>query len=203
MTLDSALICFHHGNGAAEAFTAARDRSAAKSPWLREIAFVERHRHHDHLRVTGTIVGHYIDLDENRDPSEHGAAAGFAGGAVLGMLFGPTGLVAGAVAGGLIGAREGTPDEPSAQLAADAPQLVDQLRASVPKGGSAVVLIGPAADVDAMLAAFDGSEGEAVRQTLRDEQVAALKESLAATPAASLGPSREGEVAVEDSSESG
>jgi hypothetical protein len=61
------------------------------------------------------------------------------------------------------------------------------------------VLIAPARDVDDMLTAIGGDGGETVRQTLTADQTAALQASLSATPVASLGPSVEGEQAIEAS----
>jgi uncharacterized membrane protein len=98
-------------------------------------------------------------------------------------------------AGAIIGSQVGTPTEtesdPEPQL------LVDQLRTAVPRSGSAIVLIAGARDVDEMLTAIGGSGGEVVRQTLTADQAAALQASLSATPAASFGPSEEGEQAIE------
>jgi hypothetical protein len=151
MGLDSALVRFRHGSGAAEAFVAARNRSAPKANWVREVGFVEHHNS-GHILISGTFVGHYVNFSGHEHADEH---------------------------------------EPRL--------LGDKVRADVPKGGSAILLIGPAADVDAMLAALEGSGGDTLRESLSDEQVDALTASLAASPVASAGPARQGEVAVEAS----
>jgi hypothetical protein len=50
-----------------------------------------------------------------------------------------------------------------------------------------------------MLAAIGQSGGDVTRQTLTEAQMAALRASLSNAPVASLGPSVEGEEAVEAS----
>jgi|SRR5450755_2790305 uncharacterized membrane protein len=194
MDLDFALVRFDDGNSATETFVAACDRSGADAPWTRQVGFVEHH-HSGHLVLRGTFAGHYVDVDEALHVSERGTAEGFAGGAVVGALLGPAGFAAGMVAGAMIGSQVGKPSETDSE-----PQLlVDQLRTAVPRSGSAIVLIAAARDVDEMLTAIGDRGGEVIRQTLTADQAAALQASLSATPAASLGPSEEGEQAIEAS----
>jgi hypothetical protein len=78
---DLAIATFPHINGAEQAFAAAQehDRDAV---WLRETTFVEAHRHH-RLVVRGTFAGHYLSVDDVRDPSPYGAIAR----AVVGAAF--------------------------------------------------------------------------------------------------------------------
>jgi uncharacterized membrane protein len=99
--------------------------------------------------------------------------------------------------GAIIGSQVGRPTE--SETDSEPQLLVDKLRAAVPRSGSAIVLIAAARDVDEMLAAIAGSGGEVVRQTLTADQAAALQASLTTTPAASPGPSVEGEQAIEAS----
>jgi uncharacterized membrane protein len=101
------------------------------------------------------------------------------------------GMAAGAVIGSQVGTPTETESDPEPQL------LVDRLRTAVPRSGSAIVMIAAAGDVDEMLSAIGGSGGEVVRQTLTADQAAALQASLSTTPAASSGPSEEGEQAIE------
>jgi uncharacterized membrane protein len=145
--------------------------------------------------LRGTFAGHYVDVDEALHVSERGAAEGFAGGAVVGALLGPPGFAAGMVVGAILGSQAGEPTEadPEPRL------LVDQLRAAVPRSGSAIVLIAAPRDVDDMLAAIGDTEAEVTRQALTADQVAALQATLNTTPAASPGPSRQGEQAIEAS----
>jgi uncharacterized membrane protein len=194
MHLDFALVRFEDGSSATGTFVAACDRSGADAPWTRQVGFVEHH-HSGHLVLRGTFAGHYVDVDEALHVSERGTAEGFAGGAVLGALLGPAGFAAGMVVGAMIGSQVGEPSETDSE-----PQLlVDQLRSAVPRSGSAIVLIAAARDVDEMLTAIGDSGGEVIRETLAADQAAALQASLSATPAASLGPSEEGEQAIEAS----
>jgi uncharacterized membrane protein len=194
MDLELGLVRFRGGGSATETFATARDRSGANAPWARQVGLVE---HHDngHLVLRGTFAGHYVDVDEALHVSERGAVEGFAGGAVVGALLGPPGFAAGLVVGAVLGSQAGKPSESDSE-----PQLlVDQLRAAVPRSGSAIVLIAAPGDVDDMLAAIGDTDGEVTRQALTADQVAAIQASLSATPTASRGPSWRGEQAIEAS----
>jgi uncharacterized membrane protein len=202
MDLDLALVLFHRGDAATEAFVAARDRAApagagrtgAAAPWTRQVGLVEHH-HNGHLVLRGTFAGHYVDVDEALHLSETGAGEGFVGGAALGVFGGPPGLAFGSVVGAVLGSQVGAPTESDAE-----PQpLVEQLRAAVPRSRSAIVMIAEPRDVDEMLAAIGDSGGEVIRQSLTAAQAAAIQASLSASPPASRGPSIEGEEAVEAS----
>ena len=194
MDLDFALVRFPGEGTATEAYVAGSDRSGPGARWVHEIGFVEHH-HNGHLVLRGTFAGHYVDVDEALHVSERGAGEGFVGGAAVGLLLGPPGIAVGmalgAILGSQIGGRSETDPEP--------PLLADQLRTAVPPSDSAIVLIAPAADVDEMLAAIADRGGEVVRHTYTADQAAALEASLSDTPPASLGPSAQGEQAVEAS----
>jgi uncharacterized membrane protein len=145
--------------------------------------------------LRGTFAGHYVDVDEGLHVSERGAAEGWAIGAVIGALAGPFGFAAGMVTGGLIGSQLGKPSEADPE-----PQLVvDQLRSAVPASSSAIVLIADAHDVDEAVAALGDGGAQVARRALTSDEVAALEESLRASPIASPGPSTRGEEAVEAS----
>ncbi len=193
MDLDVALVRFDGRNAASDAFYSASGRAAPDAQWVREIGFVEHH-HNDHLTLRGTFAGHYVDMEEGHQVSETGTVGGFAGGMVLGALLGPAGMAAGMIAGAVIGSQVGEPSEtdPEPQV------LVDRIRDVVPRSGSAIVLIAPPVDVENMLAAL-GGDGDVVRRSLTADEVAALQSSLSQTPAASAGPTEEGEAAVEQS----
>ena len=194
MDVDFALVRFPGGGSATEAFVAARAKAGADAPWTRQVGLVEHH-HNGHLVLRGTFAGHYVDVDEALHVSQRGTAEGFAGGAVVGALLGPPGFAAGMVVGAVLGSQAGPPSETDSE-----PQLlVGQLRDAVPRSGSAIVLISEPRDVDEMLAAVGDSDGEVTRQTLTADQVAALQASLSSTPAASRGPSGQGEQAIEAS----
>jgi uncharacterized membrane protein len=190
--LDFALARFDGRNAASDAYYAAGGRAGPSARWPQQVGFVEHH-HNDHLVLRGTFAGHYVDMEEGHHVSEGGTLGGFAGGMVLGACLGPAGMAAGAIAGATIGSQVGQPTETEAQ-----PQeLADRIREAVPRSWSAIVLIAPASDVDEMLAAI-GDGADVLRRSLTPDEVAALESSLGGTPAASPGPTEEGEVASEE-----
>jgi uncharacterized membrane protein len=191
--LDLAAVRFPGVDSAYEAFTAAREK-AGGAPWIKHVGFVERHND-GHMVLRGTFAGHYVDVDEAVHVSERGAGEGAAAAGLIGVLGGPPGIAVGLVLGGLVGSLLGKPTETDPEPYA----LVEQLRAALPRPSSAIVMIGPAHDVEEMLAAIGDDGGEVIRHTLTVEQVAALEASLADAPTGSPGPSRRGEQAVEAS----
>jgi phage tail tape-measure protein len=144
MRLDVALVSFPAQHGAISAFAASPNDAA----WKQEVAFVERH-HNGRMSVRGTFAGHYVDVDESDHTSEPGTVEGAMIGALVGAIFGlgPPGAAFGLVFGGAVGAVVGKPT----QVEAQPETLVDELRAAVPKGGSAVVLLAAPEHVDALL----------------------------------------------------
>jgi uncharacterized membrane protein len=185
MSLDVAIVGFTTQNGAVNAFTKRADDDAA---WTKEVAFVEHHRS-GRVALSGTFAGHYLDLDEADHVSQPGAAEGALTGVLAGLVFGPPGWAAGFVAGGVIGAEVGTPTEVEAAPAI----VVDELRAAVPRGGSAIVLVAAPDHVDAMLAALEETGGQVMRRGLSDEEQAVLEAALSGTPAARIGAIKPGE----------
>jgi uncharacterized membrane protein len=195
MELDFALLSFDGVNSAAEAFAAANDRSGAAGRWTSKVGFVEHHEN-GHLVLRGTFAGHYVDVDEALHASERGAEEGVTVGAVIGTLLGgPLGLAVGTVLGGTIGSQVGKPSETDAEPE----QLADRLRATVPRSGSAIVLIADASEVDEMIAAIGETSGQMIRRAVTPEEATAVRASLSASPAASPGPSPKGEEASEAS----
>jgi uncharacterized membrane protein len=192
---DLAVVQFRHVNAAVEAFAEARDRSGPNAAWAREVGFIEHHSN-GHLILRGTFAGHYVDVDEALHVSERGAAEGFVGGALIGVLGGPPGLAVGMALGLLIGSQVGKPGE----MDPEPHVLAEQLRADLPSG-SGIVLIAGADDVDEMVAALGDSGGDVLRQTLTADETAALQASLSSAPAASRGPSILGEEAIEAGAE--
>ena len=195
MGLDFALLSFVGVNAAAEAFAAARSRSNPPGRWASEVGFVEHHEN-GHLVLRGTFAGHYVDADEALHTSGRGTEEGVGIGAVIGtLLAGPLGLAVGTVTGGIIGSQVGKASE----IDPEPEPLAERLRAAVAPPGSAIVLIADRNDVDEMIATIGQTSGQVMRRTLTPEEAAALQSSLAASPAASAGPSRRGEEAVEAS----
>ena len=76
--------------------------------------------------------------------------------------------------GGLIGSQAGTPSDSESE-----PQeLAERLRATIPRGSSAIVLIAEGAEIDELLQALgDGTEPQ-LREPLSEAQAAALEASL-------------------------
>jgi uncharacterized membrane protein len=185
MALDVAVVGFPKHNGAANAFS---ERALDGAPWTNEVAFVEHHRN-GRIALHGVFDGHYLDIDEEDRVSQPGAAEGALTGLLLGLAFGPAGWASGFVLGGVVGAEAGRPTDVEAKPR----KLVDDLRAAVPLGGSAIVLLAAPEHVDAMLAALDEAGGSVVRRTLDDHQVNALEAALAAAPPARIGPIGPGE----------
>lgn len=195
MGSEFALVTFDGINGAAEAFAEARDRSGEAAAWTSEVGFVEHHEN-GNLVMRGTFAGHYVDADEAIHVSGRGTAEGVTIGAVIGTLVaGPLGLAVGTVLGGTIGSQAGEPSETDAE-----PEpLAERLRDAVPRSSSAIVVIADAGDVDQMIAALGATGDQVARRSLSPDDVAAVKASLSASPAASPGASLEGEEAVEAS----
>lgn len=170
--LDLAVVRYRGEDGAAEALDP-RDRAGADAAWAKQVGIVE-HYATGRLSLRGMFSGQYVDADETHHVSEPGAAEGFAVGAVLGVLAGPPGLAVGMVLGALLGSQLAPATETEPEPAA----LAEQLREAVPRGSSAVVMIGSPHDVDEVLDALADSGGEVIRRRLTPEQVAALQASL-------------------------
>jgi uncharacterized membrane protein len=186
MRLDVALVSFPTQHGAVSAFSASPD----DAPWKQEVAFVERH-HNGRVAVRGTFAGHFVDIDESDHTSGPGTLEGALTGALVGAIFGlgPPGAAFGFVLGGTVGAVVGKPTE----VETEPETLVDELRAAVPRGGSAVALLAAPQHVDALLAELADANGHVTRRSLSPEQAVALESELKATPIASSGPSPRGD----------
>ena len=172
MSLDLALMVCHHPEGADYAFADARD-AVGDQPWTHEVAFVEHHRH-DRLIVRGNFGGHHVDVDDRSDVVGSKVGKGALTGALVGALFGPPGFAFGLVGGGAIGGLEESGDVPELHGA-----FFDEVRADVPQGSSAVVLLAAPDHVDAMIAAFDTDRVRPVRRHLSDAAARALADGFA------------------------
>ena len=190
MAMDIAIVTFHGQPAAASAFSVLRAR-APNADWTHEAALVEHHGHRDQLSLHGTVAGHYVSLDESDHISQPAAAKGAVAGGVIGTaLGGPFGLAPGLVLGALFGAVAGRhPDESEAGFGT----LSEQLRAAVPKGSSAIVVLADSAHADELVALVTDGEAQVTRRTLTDEELAAIEAAVAAAPAASAGPNRDGD----------
>jgi uncharacterized membrane protein len=172
---------FDHTEGAERAYAGVRDR-VGDAPWMHEIAFVEHHKR-GRIVVRGVFAGHYVDTEDEADPIGKDAGVGALTGAVVGAAFGPPGFAAGLVGGGAVGGLiEGSHVE---ELHGG---FFDTVRADVPVGASALVLLAAPDHADAMVAALEGTGARVVRRTLSDSAVAHLAESVATAPPASAPP---------------
>jgi uncharacterized membrane protein len=186
MSLDLAVVKFEGEDTAVRSYAAAKAQ-AGDAPWMREVGFVEHHPS-GRLVLRGTFAGHYLDVDESDRVSQTGAGIGAVAGGLVGVLLGPPGIAVGLLVGGIAGAELGSPTDTEPEE--DAKALAKQLRATVPRASSAIVLIAAPADVDELLAAFGkdpaefGEDATPVRRTLSADEAAALEASLQAAPPA-------------------
>jgi hypothetical protein len=171
------------GTGGAElAFADARDGDP-RAAWLGEAAFVEVRRG-GRIVVRGSVAGHYVDLDGERDPVGRETGIGAIAGAAAGLALGPSavaiGLVGGAIFGGSIEAGElPRPQGPA----------FDAIRAHVPEGASAIVVVSDAERVAAMGVALAGAADAIERYRLSPAAAMELQSALARAPL-STGASR-------------
>lgn len=175
MTLELAAVTFRHGSGAEMAFAKVRDGSRG-APWLDQFAFVECHRH-QRVTMRGTVAGHYVDIDDHADVTGRDAAIGAVIGAIVGLALGPVGLAVGLVGGGSAG---GLVD--SSHVPEQRGELFDDIRAEVPEGSSAILLVSEPTVVDSMVAAFTDSGAQITRHRLPADAVAALEAAVAGAP---------------------
>jgi uncharacterized membrane protein len=186
MSVDLAVVKFEGEDTAVRSYAAVKAR-IGDAPWLHEVGFVEHHPS-GRLVLRGTFAGHYLDVDESDRVSQTGAGIGAVAGGLVGVLLGPPGIAVGLLVGGIAGAELGSPTDTEPEE--DAKALAKELRATVPRASSAIVLIAAAADADEMLAAFGedgrelGEDARPVRRTLSAEETAALEASLQAAPPA-------------------
>ena len=175
MSLDLALLVFHHIEGAERAYSTVLETSG-RGPWVHELAFVEHHRH-DRIVVRGTFAGRYVDIDERGDVIGKRTAEGALTGAAAGLLFGPPGFAVGMVGGATAGGLSEANHVPHLHDA-----LLDELRESLPEKSSGLLLLASPEHVDAMQAAFAGLYGRLVRHHLTSDAAVALEDAVAGHP---------------------
>ena len=190
--MELAVVCFNGRAAAEQAFGAMHGR-VGDAAWTHEVALLEHH-HNDRIALYGTVAGQYVSADEQDHVSQKGAMIGGIVGGLLGIPLGPPAFAAGVVTGGVLGDEQGRPDE----IDPEPGPLVDDLRAAVPKGSSAIVLIAEPADVNDMLAALGEADGDIVRRPLSDTELATIEKALSDAPAASPGPRLEGDAPPPD-----
>jgi len=173
-----AVLTFDHIEGAERAYADARGR-ANDAAWLREVVFVECHRH-GRIVVRGTFAGHYLDVDDVADAIGHDTAVGAVAGAVVGLAFGPPGFAVGLVAGGMAGgvheSAVHTPEESGA--------LFDEIRHDIPEGSSGIVALVSADDSAALIEALHERAVRLTHHRLSDAEAAALQAAVVQAPPA-------------------
>ena len=175
MSLDLALLVFHHIDGAERAYAGMLETSGPQ-PWVHEVSFVEHHRH-DRIVVRGTFAGRYVDVDERGDVIGKRTGEGALTGAMVGLIFGPAGLAVGLVAGGAVGGMSESEHAPHLH-----DTFLDEVRAEVPAKSSALLLLASPEHVDAMIAALEGRGGRLVRHHLTPDAARALEAAVAGAP---------------------
>lgn len=181
-SVDFALLVFEHTGGAEHAYGEATSRASGE-PWAQEVAFIEHHRR-DRIVVRGTFAGHYVDADDEGKFIGGKTVEGAVAGAAVGLWFGPAGLAVGLVGGGMAGGVASEHSGPELRGA-----LFDELRAEVPEGSSAVILMAGPEDVDAMVSALEQHDGRLTRHHLTPDGAAALRAAVAGSPSAAPRPS--------------
>jgi uncharacterized membrane protein len=172
------VLTFDHIEGAERAYADARGRSN-DAPWLREVVFVECHRH-GRIVVRGTFAGHYLDVDDVADAIGHDTAVGAVAGAVVGLAFGPPGFAAGLVAGGIAGGVH----ESAAHTPEESGALFDEIRRDIPEGSSGIVALVSADDSAALVEALHERAVRLTHHRLSAEEGAALQAAVAQAPRA-------------------
>jgi uncharacterized membrane protein len=173
-----AVLTFDHIEGAERAYADARGR-ASDAPWLREVVFVESHRH-DRIVVRGTFAGHYLDVDDVADAIGHDTAVGAVAGAVVGLAFGPPGFAAGLVAGGIAGGVH----ESAAHTPQERGALFDEIRRDIPEGSSGIVALVSAYDSAALIEALHERAVRLTHHRLTDTEAVALQAAVVQAPPA-------------------
>lgn len=173
--LHAGVAKFSHTDGAERAFADARDWDPA-ADWIDHTALVEVHRG-GRIVVRGSVAGHYVDVSGEGDVIGTGTGRGAVVGAVLGLLLGPSvfavGLVGGATVGGAVEARHHV--EPAGPVFA-------AIRAHVPEGSSAVVVVSTTECVAAMAQALESAAEDFEDHSLSPAAEAELRSALAGTP---------------------
>jgi uncharacterized membrane protein len=177
VSLDLALLVFPRIVGAEHAYADVLDE-VGDALWMHELAFVEHHRR-DRIVVRGNVAGHYVDIEDEGDAIGRRTAEGALTGALVGLLFGPPGFAVGIVGGGAVGGLAEASRVPELHGA-----LIDELRAEVPEGSSAIVLLAAPEHVDAMVEAFEGKGGRLVRHQLSADGAKAFEAAVADRPPA-------------------
>lgn len=159
MSLHLALLVFPGVTDAARVCTDVRKR-AGDQGWTRAVALIERHRD------SRSIVHGTYELRTPVDNGDEGAPGIASGesliGAVLGACLGPSGRMASLLAGAPAAPAPETDTLPR-ELSGE---YIEELRAAVAPGSSALVLLADPLVVDEMVARFAGTGARLLRRHL-------------------------------------
>ena len=162
---DLIVMTFDDSYGAQRAMSAVRALTELRYAWVDDVAIVERHR-------SGRVVTH----------TPHGSSSGGAWwGALIGMLVGwwwpPVWFLGFAAAGAGLGAAIGK----AAKEAGLDEDMIDEVKAELGPGTSALLMIGASGDADEMARAFESYEPtKVIRHEIPHETVESLKTHLEA-----------------------
>ena len=167
MASEVIMLKFDDTYGAQKAMSAIRALTELDYAWLEDVAIVERHN-------SGRVSTH-----TTHGSVAAGAAWGGLTGLLVGLLFPPLGFLAVWAGGMAIGAgvekvtkENGLPKG-----------FLDQVKAELTKGTSALILFGATGDTAEMAKAFDKYHPTSiVRESISDATVQSLKQTLDAAP---------------------
>lgn len=173
---DLIVLKFDTTYGAQQAMNGVRALTELNYAWLEDVAVVERHR-------SGRYSTH-----TTHGSSTGGALLGGLTGMFVGLLFPPVGFLALWAAGLGVGAIVG---EVAKKHGID-PALLQRVQGSLDKDQSGLILIGAHGDADEMARAFEQYHPvDIIRESIPDEAVTNLKETLEAHEDAADAPTEE------------
>ena len=172
------MLTFDHIEGAERAYADARGR-ANDAPWLREVVFVECHRH-GRIVVRGTFAGHYLDVDDVADAIGQDTAVGAVAGPWSGWRSGRR-----------VSRRGWSPvvsraafTRPPSILREESGALFDEIRHDIPEGSSGIVALVSADDSAALIEALHERAARLTHHRLSDAEAAALQAAVVQAPPA-------------------
>ena len=167
MSSEVIMLKFDDTYGAQKAMSAIRALTELDYAWLEDVAIVERHQ-------SGRVSTH-----TTHGSVAAGAAWGGLTGLLVGLLFPPLGFLAVWAGGMAIGAGI----EKATKENGLPKGFLDQVKTELTKGTSALILFGATGDTAEMAKAFDKYHPTSiVRESISDETVESLKQTLDAAP---------------------
>lgn len=163
--LELIVLRFVEPGGAAAALRALQHNPAPHRRWVEEAAVVER-QSSGRVSIRGTFAGHDRGGIAEADDTRAGIAVGGICGGLIGLFFGPVGILVGlfggAALGGLLGSIRGGDTTEYA--------VFEKIKTQLPRGSSALMLLANA-DTIHETTTFGVGEADQVRQVLADDEV--------------------------------